>query len=202
MGIEEVDEAYRREIEQADKDFVEAINKKVNLKTAEAVYLGRLKAARVRYAKNIEKNLGELRGGKKKKPSAKESATKPFKVNLDSYDLSFHEKIKFKWSFFKFMSKIRIRNFHLKVTPRIVSYSFIVVRLKIARFFRRISNKINSAIDEVKNFFAKVYEGVKEAMKKVYEKTLNAPEWIMTKLKSMKGKKKEGEKKEEEKKES
>lgn len=199
MGIEEVDDAYRRDIEQADKNFVEAINKKVNLKTAEGIYLGRLKAAREKYARNIEKNLGELRGGKKKKPKDKEKQIKPFKVNLDSYDLTFFERVKFGWGFFKFRNKIRLRNFHLRITPSFVSYGFIVIKLKIGRLFRRISNKLNSAIDAVRNFFAKAYEGLKEAMKKVYEKTLNAPDWFMTKLKSLKGKK--GEKKEEEKKE-
>lgn len=192
MGLEEIDETYRREIEQADKDFVDAINKKSDLKLAEKIYREKLKRAREKYSKLVEKNLGAEKKKKKPKKKEKKEKTKPFKVKLENFEVGQLERLKLRIGIFKFKLRINLRKLFKVVIPKIIFYAYIIVKLKVSRFYNKTKNKISDLIDRIENFFVRVYDGFKEFLKKAYEKFLNMPEKIM----SLFSRKKKDEKKE------
>ncbi len=202
MGIDEIDESYRREIEQADKVFVESINKKSDLKAAEKIYGESLKRARDKYSKLVEKNLGAEKKKKKPKKTEKRERTNPFKVKFEKFDVAWQERLKLNIGIFRFKIKLGRRKIRKLITPKIVFYYYVIFRIKIGRFYRKTRDAIINLIERVENFIVGVYNGLTDFSKKVYEKFLNLPELVINKIKNIKKKLKEkkgnGEEKKEE----
>src|SRR3989344_902412 len=102
MDLEEIDYIYKAEIEKADKEFLEGIKNKVNVKQLELKHKEKLAKAKEKYEKQFIKILKDNKGKKSARKVAKSKKSSKFKVDDKRIGLSLVQRAKFRFKLLKF----------------------------------------------------------------------------------------------------
>lgn len=209
MDLEEIEEAYRKQLEDAEKIFLKAVADKKGVKEAEKTYKAKVKAARDKYYSSINAHLEKEKKsyGKKNKKTKRED-TKPFKVEPGNFELSWWQRQRLSWGLYFFKKRFATRNKMRKNTPKFVSYQYYKWKLFFKKFYLAVADAISRTLSELAAMFKSLYEWSGDLTKKVLKYLGGVPGKLMALLNKIRGKKakagekKEGEEKKDESKES
>lgn len=207
MDLEEIEEVYRRELEEIEKEFLKAIADKKNAKGAENTYKSKIKAARDRYYKLINDNLEKEKKNYGRKGRKKEGFdVKPFKVEPGNFELSWWQKKKLEWNLWFFKKHFHTRNKVREKTPKFVSYHYYKWRLLLKRFYGNVREGLSRAYSGLVSMLQHNYGRLKDLVKKILKYLSGVPEKVVKLIQRIRGKKVEkkageGDKKEEKKEE-
>ncbi len=204
MDLEEIEAIYKKDLDKAEKEFLEGIKNSKDMTKIEEKYKEVLNASREKYSDSVNYFIKKQNKEKKKKEPKKGRAER-FKLDESSLEISRYGKFKTKFGLFIFKLKFNLRNFRKRNTPHFLSILNIKTKFKFRKIFDKINNLISLITEKIRNTFENLRESVKEFVKKLMEKSKDLPEKALSLFKRKKSKKTgakhEGEKDEEEKKE-
>ncbi len=180
MNFNEIDSAYKKAIEDAEKEFLEKIKKDgfKALKEAEAEYKSKIKAAREDYYRAVQEFLN------KEKSSIKESAERQklsitrknaeeissLKVEPLNLELGFFQRLQLRTDFLIFKLKLNWRKELQERIPEEVLYILTLLRVKLSRqyfIFKTLSIQLLEAAEHrTKKAFFFLEHLFKESIKK------------------------------------
>ena len=181
---EEIESFYEKEMENADKEFLNGLKGKKKV-SPEKAYKEKIKSIREEYEKRYEKHLqiqkNEILKGKKKKPKNKKEKTEVLKIESVSLKLTRIERLKMKYEFFKFKFKLRRKNFFRRITPKSLLIGFLKNRMAVKRAvsstkeaakktFAKIKETTISVLKKIGAIIKQIYSKVKKVASSVYEK--------------------------------
>ncbi len=167
MDLDEIEDVYKRELEDAEKDFLQATAEKKDANGAEEKYRSRIRAAREKYYKTIKIYLEKEKSSREKKgKKEKTEENKQFKVEPGKFELSWWEKQKIKWGLIFFKAHFKTRNKARKNTPRAVSYEYYSLRLSLRKFFGTIADATDRMVSTIVAVSQHLFEIVKDFLKK------------------------------------
>ncbi|MGV8152532.1 MAG: hypothetical protein ACP5OG_05615 [Candidatus Nanoarchaeia archaeon] len=169
--MEDLEEVYKREIEEADKYFLESKKNKLE-GDLEAQYKEKLKLIREKYKKDLLYALESSKNKKQKKSKGKmPEKISPYKVLPLDMSTSRLERIRQKLTIFKFIFNLRLKNFITAVTPD----SFLIFTLKtkitIKRIWTNASEAIRRSMNNSINNTIKTKETLASYLIKAYSKS-------------------------------
>ena len=191
MDLEEIETIYKKDLEKAEKEFLEGIKNSKDVNKIEEKYKKALESSRERYYNSIHFFIKEQNKEKKKKVDKKEKIER-FKLDKRSLEISSYEKFKNKLSLFFFKIRFNLRNFRRRNIPYFLSIFNIKIKLKISKVSNKINNLILSITEGIKNAFENSRESTKEFTKKLIEKSKDLPEKTLSLFKRKNTKKLEG----------
>jgi hypothetical protein len=101
MDLDEIEEIYRKELEQAENDFLKEVANSKDSSPAEKRYKEKVKIAQNKYYVSVNSYLEkEKKNYGKKEQKKKPEITAPFQVLPGNFELSRWEKRKLKWGLF------------------------------------------------------------------------------------------------------
>jgi len=166
---EEIESFYEKEMENADREFLNGIKgteKKIN---PEKVYKEKIKSIREEYERRYEQYLkiqkNEIQKGRKKKPKNNKEKTEVFQVKSINLKLTRRERLRLRYDLFKFKFKLKRNNLFRKITPRFL----LIWSLKTKMATKIAVSSVKGAIDET---FTKIKEAFLSGLKKTGEKII------------------------------
>lgn len=181
MDLDEIEEVYRKECEDAENDFLKSVANKKDSSSAEKTYTGRIKSAREKYERLVRsylENEKKNRGKKGQKPVLERN--EQFKVIPGEFELSHWEKRKLKWHLFFFKTHFNLRNELRQKTPGFLSYYFYLWKLLFKRFFGAIRDFFAQMISEIVSSLQHTLEALGELSKKIFKYLSELPGKILS----------------------
>ncbi len=172
--IEDIEKFYERELEKADKGFLEAIKQASNKKEVEENYKENLKQIQGEYIKKYEKylNIQKKILLKSKKPKKKKEKQEKFKVEkIDFKKIKKREKKKLKKELFRFKIKIKIKKIYRGIIPRPIFIFYLKAKFQLKNFLHHLKRTTLSAFSATKNKALTIKEKIKELLQKIKLKT-------------------------------
>ncbi len=195
---EEIENFYEKAIEGADKEFLEKTKISKDKKQTEKEYKEKIKSIRDQYGKKYQKYIKFQKNKKEKKPKPKKEKHKLFKVKGLNLQETKREKLKKRYSLFKFRLHIKRKNFMRKITPRFLIILGLQSKYSIKRAISATRDAIDSLIKSIKEKSISAGKKTKETSKKVYGKIVKFFSSISKKIRNkIKPKKSEEDKKSE-----
>jgi hypothetical protein len=140
--IEEIENFYEREIEKADKEFLNSIRDNKDLKNKEAAYKESLDRIHEQYQKKYDRYLKIQKENLKNKPRAKAKKEKKETLNITRLDFRKIEKKenkRLKKELFWFNLKMKIKKIRSSIMPK----SLIVARLKAKLSLKSLRHELS-----------------------------------------------------------
>lgn len=162
MDLNEIEDEYRKNLDVAEKKFIEDIKLGLDIKKVEEDYRSFTEKARETYNSKLSYFLKNNKENLQSKKISKKEQDKVFKVNTDSYDLNFFERINRKISLFFFKIGFHLRNSFKKNTPSSVLYTYYILKIKSSRMIELILIPIKSAIEFISDLVFRIKSKFKE----------------------------------------
>ncbi|GBE20089.1 hypothetical protein BMS3Abin17_00823 [archaeon BMS3Abin17] len=196
MKIEDIETIYKKEIKEAEKEFLEGMKNKKNLGELETIYKNKLRLAREDYYESISKVIEKQKESikKKDKKEDKSEKVKCFKLKPGKFGLTLLQRIKFRLGYLFFKLGFRLRNWLKKITPNILSYNYIKIKITIKRISLYLNNLFLEFSIVIKDNLRKIYSLAKTGIKKLLEIAKKITEATLFRF-SKKDSSKEGEEK-------
>lgn len=196
MDFEKIEEDYRKELEQIDKDFTTGISHGQDVKLLEQTYRQKSTEARKKYYDLMTSLINEQKKNslRKKKKSAVKEKLAVLNVQRQNFDIGFKQRTKLKWSLRYFKFKFIIRNYIKDNMPYFMLYFFTKMRIMFRHLMRRIRDLIDDTIQSIKTNLASLWDKTKELSGKLYKKLVELPPKVLAFLKKIFAKKKKDEK--------
>ncbi len=187
MNRDQIDELYEQELSKLQKEFLEKIKNSKDMKLSEKDYRTKTTNVRLKYNKNMKKNLKvQPIYPKVIKPKVKEKKIVPLNVKHETIDISIKEKLKMKSEYYKFKNKIRMK----KIKRFFVPIWLIVLGIKMRIKYKKVKNRISFRFDKlklkIKTKIENVFKKIKEFLSKLYKIVLSVPPMIWNLLKKIK----------------
>ncbi|OGJ17897.1 hypothetical protein A3K73_07795 [Candidatus Pacearchaeota archaeon RBG_13_36_9] len=171
---EEIESFYEKEIENADKEFLNGLKgteKKIN---PEKAYKEKTRLIRNEYEKRYERYLqiqkSEILKERKKRPKNKKEKTEVFKVESINLGITRIEKLKLGYELLKFKFKLKRKNFFQKITPRFLLIFSLKAKMAVKRAVSSTKKAEEKAFTKIKETIISVLKDTSEKMKRVYSK--------------------------------
>ncbi|HVY01819.1 MAG TPA: hypothetical protein VHA12_03585 [Candidatus Nanoarchaeia archaeon] len=162
MDLNEIEDEYKRNLDFAEKKFIENIKLGLDIKKIEEDYRKSTEKARVTYNLKLSEFIKTDKSNLIARKSLSAEEKKVFKANTESYDLSLYERIKRKISLLIFKAGFHLRNSFKKNLPSSVLYKYYIFKIKFFRLVEAISDPIKSSISFVFDLFYRVKSKIKE----------------------------------------
>ncbi len=195
MDFEEIEDVYKKELDNAEKGFLEERNSKKSKNDAENNYKEKLKKAREKYYSSVGDLIEKQKKQKIKTPKKKRERVEHFISEEGRYEISIYQRLKLKSNLFLFKFRIYLKNKKRAMTPYFLSILFIKSKIKIKSIFGKINDTTATLKEKIKNLAEISKEGIKERLKKLYEKINSFPEKFFSLFRRKKVKPEENENK-------
>jgi hypothetical protein len=154
--MEEIEEFYKREVEKAEIEFLDALKTgKVSREELEKKYKERLALAKKRYEELNLKFINEQKKIKPKKPKKTKEKAERFIVKHLNLKLTRRERLKLRYDFAVFRLKIITRDFFQGVVPTSLALWYIKKKRNARQNSGKFSNYIRAVYSE---FIEAVYD--------------------------------------------
>ncbi len=197
MDLEEIETIYKKDIDKAEKEFLEGIKNSKDMGKIEKRYKETLNVSREKYY-NLVSSFIKKQSKENRKKENKKDSTERFKLDESSLEISRYGKFKAKFGLFIFKLKFNLRNFKRRNVPHFLSILNIKIKFKLRKIYDKINNLISLITEKLRNTLDNLRESIKEFIKKLMEKTKDLPEKGLSLFKRKKNKKTEEENKDEE----
>jgi len=184
---EEIEAFYEKEMENADREFLNNIKRTKNKKDSENLYKENIKSIRKEYERKYERYLKDQKNAilkeRRKVPKNNEEKTAAFRAEGIDLKLTKKERLELRYDLFKFRFKIKIKNFLNKITPRFLLILYLKTRMiskrsysstreAIEKTFTKIKEAIISGLKKTGEKIKQVYSKIKKAVSSVFQKVI------------------------------
>ncbi len=193
MDLEEIENAYKKEIEEAEKEFLAGIKNKKDISEVERDYRNKLKISREKYYRSVSEILKKMPDLKShKKQDKKEEKIKPLNIRPGNFELSIFHKIRFKIIPVLFRLKLRIKRMIREKTPYRISYNYIKIKIRAKKAFLKTKNSSEQLKEKLRALEQRGINSVKNLAKNIKNKTKKIIGRIISGIQKIKSKKEKG----------
>jgi hypothetical protein len=157
MNLEEIEDNYRKELENSEKEFLENANRGMVFKEAELKYKRATILARANYSRQLASFLRNNKASPKTKKSKKEKSAH-FEIDTSSYRLGLFARVKNRADFLAFKIGFHTRNLFRKITPNSILYVYYRIKIKVKRFSRKISMRMQDIDDKINEIKSRIHD--------------------------------------------
>ncbi len=175
---EEIESFYEKEMENADREFLNGIKGGKKERNPESSYKEKIKLIRKEYERKYERYLklqkNEILKGREKVPNNKKEKTEVFRVECVNLKRTKRERLTLRYNLFKFKFKLKRNNLFRRITPRFL----LILSIKTKMAAKR-------AVSSAKRAIEKTLTKIKEAVISRFNKTVEKIKKICSKIKKV-----------------
>ncbi|MBD3253217.1 hypothetical protein GF386_05775 [Candidatus Pacearchaeota archaeon] len=159
-SIDEIENSYKKTIENLDKEFLERI-KTENKRELENYYKKKLNEAKTEYEEEYKKFLEKKKKPEKEKKRKRKGKKSKLEIKSLKLKISRKERIRLKWDLLKFRLKIKIKDLEHKLIPDFLITIYIKNKLMAKRLWNSFKRFISKTIENFKDSFKLLLKSLK-----------------------------------------
>jgi hypothetical protein len=184
---DDIEDFYTKEIEHADKDYLEDLKNNKDRKDSENRYLKRLSLSKKEYEKRYLSYLKDQKEKleKNRREDKREvlSEKKEFKVERLDLSLTRKERFEIRWELLRFKWNIKIKNFLHNRVPVFLKIAYLKTRLRYKILISSLKDFFENMSESIKDFFKYLGARIKDSFIKLKNLIKRFFLWIFARFK-------------------